>query len=60
MIINKEIRKKIESLSRKLSKLGYGTFEDMHKELLQRYVQKELSKMSNFNDLQEKTPDRSV
>ena len=45
MIINKEIKAKIEVIARKMSKLGYGDVQKLKDELYKRFVQIELSKI---------------
>ena len=48
MIINKEIKAKIEVIARKMSKLGFGDIKALEKEIYERYVQIELAKVAQF------------
>lgn len=46
MIISKENLNKIRVISRKMSKIGFGSEKELEQEILKRFIEKELKKIN--------------
>ena len=45
MIINTDNKAKIKTIASKMSKLGLGSVEELNKEIIDRFVEKEVKKL---------------
>lgn len=45
MIINKKTQKKLSMIARKMSGVGFGSVEELKKEVFERYLSQEMKKL---------------